>query len=351
MTVREVEPLPVAIVGCGHLGTYHARVYARTPGCRVVAVVDSDPHKAQKLAAELSCDALQTIDSLPGRVAAASIATPTTTHEEVALPLLAGGVDLLIEKPLAADSAAGARVVAAARKAGRTLAVGQIERCNPAFLVARRELRTPQFIESHRLATFVPRSLDVDVILDLMIHDLDLVLSLVQSPVEAIDAVGVSVITDGADIANARLRFADGRVANLTASRVSRQRMRKIRFFERSRYVSIDLNARKVDVIRLSRASGFAPPGEPGHGTGAQAPLPPEAAMLAAKGLALSHETIDVSEGDALENEIEAFLAGCRGLGPVAVDGEAGLKSLDLALQVRAAVARSVERLGDLDSR
>ncbi len=334
-----MEPIPVAVVGCGHLGTFHARVYSRHPGCRLVAVADLQQDRALRLAAELGCEAVFSAADLCGRVRAASVATPTSTHEEVSVSLLEAGIDVLVEKPLAVDTEAGARVVAAARRNGRVLAVGQIERCNPAFVLAGKELRAPRFIESHRLATFVPRSLDVDVILDLMIHDIDLVLSVARSPLEQVDAIGVPVVTAEADIANARLRFADGSVANLTASRVSQQRMRKIRFFERNLYVSVDLNSRRVESSRLVPSCGPAAPD-----------LAPEGALLAARGLRLEQRSIEAIEGDALVTQIGAFLAACAGTGKPVVDGEAGLASLDVALQVRAAVASSVARLGGMVS-
>jgi predicted dehydrogenase len=332
-----VQPIPVAVVGCGHLGTFHARVYSRNPGCRLVAVADLQQERAVRLAAELGCEAVSSSADLSGKVRAASVATPTSTHEEVSVSLLDAGIDVLVEKPLAVDTEAGARTVAAAKRNGRVLAVGQIERCNPAFLLARKELRAPRFIESHRLATFVPRSLDVDVILDLMIHDIDLVLSVARSPLEQVDAIGVPVVTGEADIANARLRFADGSVANLTASRVSRQRMRKIRFFEQNLYVSVDLNGRRVESSRLV-ASSDPPSPDPA----------PEVALLAARGLRLEQHSVDAIEGDALATQIAAFLAASAGTGKPVVDGDAGLASLNVALQVRAAVASSISRLGGM---
>ncbi len=334
-----MEPVPVAVVGCGHLGTFHARVYSRDPACRLIAVADIIPERAQKLAAELGVEPLYDASMVIGRVAAASVATPTLTHEAIAGMLLAQGVDVLVEKPLAADPEAGARIVAAARNAGRVLGVGQIERCNPAFVAARSDLKSPRFIESHRLASFVPRSLDVDVVLDLMIHDIDLVLSLAASPLERLDAIGVPVITQAADIANARLRFGDGSVANLTASRVSGQRMRKIRFFERNLYLSVDLQNRRLERVRLTPLSTRESP-EPA--------APPEALMLAARGLRLDRASVEITEGDALVSQLAAFLAAVRGEGRPAATGEEGLRSLEVAVRVREAVATSLARLGEV---
>lgn len=332
-----MEPIPVAVVGCGHLGTFHARVYAREPRCRLVAVVDIVPERAQKLAAELGVEPLFDAESLAGRVRAASVATPTTSHESIAVGLLGAGIDLLVEKPLAADPEGGARIVAAARSAGRRLAVGQIERCNPAFVAARADLKSPRFIESHRLATFVARSLDVDVVLDLMIHDIDLVLSLATSPLEGIEAVGVPVITHAADIANARLRFGDGSVANLTASRVSSQRMRKVRFFDRSLYLSVDLQHRRIERVRLSPLPADERPDPAGS---------PEALLLAARGMRLERAELEIAEGDALVTQIGAFLDAVTGCGRAAATGEEGLRSLEVAVRVRESVSASLARMG-----
>jgi predicted dehydrogenase len=265
-----------------------------------------------------------------------SIATPTITHQEIAEEFLAERVHVLVEKPIGSSVPGGTAMVAAARRFDRVLAVGHIERCNPAFVQARTMLTGPRFMESHRLAPFVPRSLDVDVILDLMIHDLDLVLSLARTAVEGVEAIGVPVITDEADIANARIRFQDGSVANLTASRVSRTRMRKIRFFERNLYLSVDLAAKQLESVQLSHSP------EP---IAIPVDAPADAQMLARKGLLLRHAATQV-DGDALETEIRCFLESCIGRGAPAVDGEAGLACLRLAVAVRDAVAASMRRLG-----
>ncbi|MDM7915202.1 MAG: Gfo/Idh/MocA family oxidoreductase, partial [Candidatus Eisenbacteria bacterium] len=291
-------PVDVAVVGCGHLGTFHARTWSRNPRARLVAVADVVEERARRLGEELGCATVISHRDLPPGVRAASVAVPTSAHAEVSIDLLRAGVDVLVEKPLAADPVDGAEMVRAARESGRVLAVGQIERCNPAFREARERLGRPRFIESHRLATFVPRSLDVDVVLDLMIHDIDLVLSVAGSPLERIDAVGVPVITGGADIANARLVFSDGLVANLTASRVSGSRLRKIRFFAPNLYLSVDLGERRVEEVRLERIDRSDPP--PAAGT-------PEEAILAARGMRLVRGSLPPLEGDALRSEIESF--------------------------------------------
>lgn len=334
--------IPVGVVGCGHLGTFHARTYARDPRCELCLVVDRNEERVRKLADELNCEAATSVDAMSGSVKAASVATPTTTHEEVSVALLADSVDVLVEKPIAHDPLSGARIVAAARQHGRVLAVGHIERCNPAFVHGRKELQAPRFIESHRLSVFVPRSLDVDVILDLMIHDIDIVLSVASSPLESVDAIGVPVLTQQADIANARLRFADGSVANLTASRVSREKMRKIRFFDRNLYLSVDLLERRVERAALRKIEPAAVEALQGLG--------PEEAWLAAQGMRLDRESVDAPDGDALATEVGAFIDACHGEGDPVVDGEAGLQNLEVALRVREGVAASIARLGGTDT-
>jgi predicted dehydrogenase len=226
------------------------------------------------------------------------------------------------------------------------LAVGHIERFNPAFAAARKVLGRPYFVESHRLSTFVPRSLDVDVVLDLMIHDLDLVLSLVPSEVEAVDAVGVPVLTSGDDIANARLRFADGAVANLTASRVSRERVRKIRFFGRHRYVSLDLMERSGEQVLLHQLPDGLPPGAAEAAAHAETPEAALAVYLGARRLRLEHGPIPVPEGNALESELRDFLGAVEGGTLLGASGEEGVRNLDLALRIQAKIEESRGRLG-----
>jgi len=332
-----MTPIPVAVVGCGHLGTFHARTYAHDRRCELTMVVDIVEERARRIASELGCEHARSVGALRGRVRAASVATPTTTHEEVSVALLSEGIDVLVEKPIADDPLSGARMVATARRYGRVLAVGHIERCNPAFLLAREQLDAPRFIESHRLSVFVPRSLDVDVVLDLMIHDIDIVLSVCGSPIESVDAIGVPVLTEQADIANARLRFADGGVANLTASRVSREKMRKIRFFDRHRYLSVDLLARRIEGAAIRKAEPATKVATDGAGG--------EAAWLAAQGLRLERWNRDAPHGDALATELGAFLVAVSGDGQPVVDGRAGLQSLEVALRVREAVAASLARI------
>ena len=252
-------PLRVAVIGVGYLGRHHARILSTLPGVELTAVVDINRKRADEIAATHGTRALYDARDVQGIVDAVTIAVPTGLHAQIALPLLAAGVPVLVEKPMAASLEQADAMIAAAAQAGVPLAVGHTERFNPAIEAARRMLTAPRFIEVHRLGTFPERSLDIDVVFDLMIHDLDVVLSLVGSDVESIDAVGVPVLTGRVDIANARLRFANGCIANLTASRISRDRVRKIRFFQPSAYLSIDYAAQKLEVWRLVRDDG-APP-------------------------------------------------------------------------------------------
>ncbi len=251
--------LRVAVVGVGHLGRHHARILSSLPGVRLVAVVDTNRRRADEIAAGVGTRSAEDARDLIGEVDAVTVAVPTERHLEVALPLLASGIHVLVEKPMARSLEDADEMIAAAARAGVVLAVGHTERFNPAVAAARPLLADPRFIEVHRLGTFPERSLDIDVVFDLMIHDLDVVLSVVRSPVESVEAVGVPVLTGRVDIANARIRFANGCIANLTASRISRDRVRKIRFFQPATYVSIDYGLQKVEVWRLVNGEGPKP--------------------------------------------------------------------------------------------
>jgi predicted dehydrogenase len=245
-----------AVIGVGHLGRHHARILSDLEGVELVGVVDVNPQRAQEIAEIHRTKALAPGD-LAGAVDAVVVATPTASHAEVARPLLERGIAVLVEKPIARSILEADAIIAAGRAGGTIVAVGHTERFNPAVEAARGRLVSPRFIEVHRLGTFPDRSLDIDVVFDLMIHDLDVVLSLVDSEVESIDAVGVPVLTGRVDIANARVRFANGCLANLTASRISRDRVRKIRFFQPSAYLSIDYAAQKVEMYKLVTGGGM----------------------------------------------------------------------------------------------
>lgn len=302
----------VAVVGVGHLGKHHARILSTLPGVELVAVVDTNRARAEEIAAANGTTALFDSAELAGKVDAVSIAVPTERHLEVALPLLRAGVPVLVEKPMARSLEEADAMIAAAAERGVVLAVGHTERFNPAVDAARPMLHDPRFIEVHRLGTFPERSLDIDVVFDLMIHDLDVVLSLVRSDVESVEAVGVPVLTGRVDIANVRLRFANGCIANLTASRISRDRVRKIRFFQPAAYVSIDYAAQKLEVYRLVKGEGSMPSIQGGD--------------------------VPVANEEPLKRELADFIdAVVTGRAPH-VDGAQGRKALELATRIVSAM-------------
>ena len=241
----------IGVIGVGHLGQHHARLLASMDGVELAGVCDINRARADEIGARFSAPAFGDSCELLGRVDAVTVAVPTVAHIDVALPFLQTGVATLIEKPIAASVADADRLVDAAERGGAMLATGHTERFNPAVAAALPIISEPRFIEIHRLGTFPERSLDIDVIFDLMIHDLDLLLRVVRSEVTGVEAVGVNVLTPKADIANARLRFASGCIANVTASRISRERVRKARFFQNDAYVSIDYAAQELEVFRL----------------------------------------------------------------------------------------------------
>jgi len=297
--------LRLAVVGVGHLGKHHARILASLPGVELVAVVDTNRARAQEIAAANRTLAAFDYREILGQVDAVTLAVPTEMHRDIALAFLAAKVPVLVEKPIARSLAEADEMIDAAADAGVVLAVGQTERFNPALAAARPLITDPRFIEVHRLGTFPERSLDIDVVFDLMIHDLDAVLSLVDSDVESLEAVGVPVITNRVDIANARLRFANGCIVNLTASRISRDRVRKIRFFQPSAYISIDWATQKVEVYRLVKGSGPAPSIEGGE--------------------------LDVVNEEPLKRELADFVEAVVARRAPVVTGEAGRRALSVA--------------------
>jgi len=251
--------LRIAVIGVGHLGKHHARILSSLPGVELVSVVDTNEPRAREIAQAHGTRPAIDYRDLLGDVDAVTIATPTESHRDIALAFVRAGVAVLVEKPMTRTLEEADELIDTANDAGVTLAVGHTERFNPALEAARPLLTDPRFIEVHRLGTFPERSLDIDVVFDLMIHDLDVVLSLVASEVDSIDAVGVPVLTGKVDIANARVRFANGCTANLTASRISRDRVRKIRFFQPEMYLSIDYAAQTAETWRLVKNTGAAP--------------------------------------------------------------------------------------------
>ena len=300
--------LRIGVIGVGHLGRHHARILSSQAGADLVAVVDTNRPRAEEIAAANRTRPLFDARDLLGRVDAVTIAVPTDQHRDVALPFLSAGVPVLVEKPMARNVAEADELIDASRRAGVILAVGHTERFNPAIVAARPLLTDPRFIEVHRLGTFPERSLDIDVVLDLMIHDLDVLLSLVRAEVVSIEAVGVPVLTGRVDIANARLRFANGCIANLTASRISRDRVRKIRFFQPAAYVSIDYAAQKLEVWRLVTGRGAAPVIEGGD--------------------------VEVATEEPLKRELADFVDAVVSRRAPAVRGEDGRRALELAQQI-----------------
>ncbi len=240
--------LRVGVVGVGYLGKFHARIYAAMPEVELVGVVDADAETAARIAKEYGCQAFARAEDLLGKVDAVSIVVPTIYHLDVARPFLEAGVHMLMEKPLAATYADAKTIVEIAERNKVIFQVGHLERYNAGFMALAESVKEPRFIEAHRLGTFVERATDVDVVTDLMIHDIDIVMSLVHSPIREISAIGVPVLTEHADIANARIEFENGAVANVTASRVSNKKQRRIRVFGRHSYHALDFGDSQVEV-------------------------------------------------------------------------------------------------------
>jgi predicted dehydrogenase len=312
------QKLRAAVIGVGYLGQFHAEKLAALEGVELVAVVDADAARAKQIAATHGCEALIDPRELLGRVDLVSIAVPTEWHHEVALPLLEAGVHALVEKPIARSLEEADAMLAAARRGGAQLAVGHLERFNPAFRALAAAFDKPLFIDCERLSGFKERGIDVDVVLDLMIHDLDLVLSLARSEIAQTSACGFQVLTDSIDIANVRIEFADGCVANLSASRVSQAPVRKLRVFQTDGYASADLQAGKLRVLRRN--------------------------VNAARTGGIVEEEAAFDDRDALRAEIEAFVDAVRSGRRPAVAGEDGRKALALALEVGRLVRARLER-------
>ncbi len=318
----------VAVLGSGHLGREHARVYASLAGVEFVGVYDTDPAAAAAAAAYAGCAVLPSRETLLERADAVSICVPTPAHAAEAELCIDAGLHVLIEKPITDEVEAGRRLCALARRREIILQVGHIERFNPAMLAASPHIARPRFVESQRLAPFGRRGSDVAVVLDLMIHDLDLVLACVDEPVENVDASGVAVLSGNTDIANARLRFRHGCVANLTASRISMEKVRKIRFFQPDRYVSVDLLAGRVGALRAR--AGFDA-------------LAFQAALQRGESPdwrdAIEPIDVPVQAGEPLQLELASFVeCAMRGTPPL-VSGEQAVRALEVAVAVERALA------------
>ena len=306
--------LRTAVIGVGHLGSQHARIHAALAAegvSQLAAVCDVDAARARRVAKEWSTESTPDWHSLIGKVDAVSLAVPTESHCEIACALLAAGVHVLVEKPISRTLKEADQMIAASRKGRTVLQVGHAERFNPALVALRPYVKNPVYFEIHRVGQFTARSLDIDVVLDLMIHDLDIVQWLVGEDVEvtSLHAVGIPILTDRVDAANARLEFATGAVANITASRVGTEKIRKMRFFQPRDYIAVDYTTNYASISNLS------PPGTHGPWPG------------------VNTQTLEVKDIEPLRAEIEAFLDAAMNRSPPAVSGEDGRRALALALR------------------
>jgi predicted dehydrogenase len=300
--------MKVGVAGTGHLGYHHARILRGLASA--VVIYDPDESRASQVASELGVENARSLEELLSRCDAIVVACTTSAHHAVTLEAIAAGRHSLVEKPLASDSRQGRELLDRASSAGLVLAVGHVERFNPAVVAASPLITSPRFVEAHRLAPFKPRGTDVSVVMDLMIHDIDLVLSFVRSEVSEVHASGVAVLTDKIDIASARLQFANGAVANLTASRISREPMRKLRFFQERRYVSVDFAGRTVEAFEL-------------------------------KGESILPLAVEVGSSDPLTRELEDFLECCRSGAQPVVGAAEGVRALRAAEKITSAMAGS----------
>jgi len=299
-----LKKIRIAVVGAGEFGKRHMRVLRTCARADLVAAVDIDPARAREAAEQYGCEPLLDPRALKGKADAAVVAVPTTAHAEVGCALLEEGMDILVEKPIAQDLDSARRLMTTAAERSRLLQVGHLERFNPAVEALVKIVRLPLFFEIHRLSPFTPRSLDVDVVLDLMIHDIDVVLSLVGEMPEDIRGVGISILTPKVDIANVRLTFPKGCVANLTASRVSTERVRKLRLFQPHEYLSLDYS--KQEVFSLSVTGGQT----------------------------ITSHPLEVRQQEPLRRELEAFLDCIESRARPLVDGQSGLRALEVALAI-----------------
>lgn len=329
------ELLNVAVVGAGHMGRHHARVYSQTPECRLVAVVDKDLDRAQKIATEFGSKPYARLSEVPVDLHAATVAVPTVYHAEVAIPLLERGVHVLVEKPLAPDTVSAKHMVDVARRTGRVLQVGHSERFNPVVQAMLKMKLTPRFIETQRVSPFTFRSADVGVVFDMMIHDIDIVLHLVRQREYTLDAVGVAVLGKCEDVANARIRFGPHAAVNMTASRLALKTDRRIRIFAPTGYLSMDYQRKSgvaikldanLDVIRMARERNFE-----------------DLSQMAGLdyGSLVHVEPIVVTDVEPLRAEISSFLESVRTGGEAAVSAEEGYAAVEMAERITAAVRES----------
>src|SRR5215468_5026374 len=314
----EPRKVRVAVVGTGEFGRNHARVYRELESVQFAGVLDQDGSRAREIAKDFQTRAFQGIAELRGAVDAASVAVPTEAHREIGCALLEMGIDVLIEKPMARTVGEADELIGAAERNGRILQVGHVERFNPAVLAVEPVVNRPLFFEVHRLGVFTPRSLDVDVIYDLMIHDLDILLALVKEPVAEVKAVGIPVLTQKVDIAHARLEFAGGAVANVTASRVSTERVRKMCFFQQHEYISLDYARRDALRVGVKKAG----------------PQPE-----------FGFEKLNAPAVEPLHAELDAFVEAVKTRVAPKTDGAAGRAALELADRVMESIREHEARV------
>ena len=311
--------IKVGIIGVGYLGKYHLEKYLGIQGVDVVGICDTNRETGKRIAEENGIPYTGDYREFIGTVDAVSIVVPTVHHHRVAIDFLNAGVDVFVEKPITTSLDEAQSLIDTAESRGLVLQVGHLERFNPAVLALNGTMREPMFIESHRLSPFPDRSVDIDVILDLMIHDIDIILNIVKSPIRHIDAVGVPIITDQVDIVNARLNFESGCVANVTASRVSLEKMRKIRIFQSDAYISIDYAAQKIEVYKRI-----------GDGK---------------DHFSIVKQDMDISPSDYLGDEIRSFVEAVRTRGTPSVTGRDGKRALEVAMLIRERLEESMTRL------
>lgn len=303
-----MDTIPVAVIGTGYLGRFHAQKYANLPQVELVGVVDIDPKRAKEVARETNTAPLSDYRDLYTQIKAASVVVPTPSHHSIAKDLLEHEINVLLEKPMTTTLEEARELNRIAREKDLVLQVGHLERFNPAYLAVAQTVKNPLFIESHRLNSFQERGTEVDVILDIMIHDIDIILNLVDDEVRRIHAVGIPVISSMIDIANARLEFENGCVVNVTASRISDKSMRKIRIFQHDAYISIDFAAQGVSVYKKIEEEGKLP--------------------------YIVSEQLKIESKDSLEEEIKSFLASIKHKRKPLVPGEAGIRALQVALEI-----------------
>ena len=314
----------VAVVGVGALGKHHARIYSERADVELVAVVDINQERLYQVSSACSCPGYENYRDILDQVEAISLAVPTVEHARIGTDFLEKGIHILVEKPVSQTLDEAEHLIQAAKKSGAILHVGHSERFNPALLAVRPYIRDPRFFEAHRLGVFVPRSLDIDVVLDLMIHDLDLILYLVESEVQEIRAIGIPVLTQRTDIANARLAFKNGCVANVTASRVSTEMTRKLRFFQPQEYVSLDFSTQELEIHRVKSGD---------------------------TGMGIAEKTFEVTKEEPLKVEVEVFLSAiCEKETlkeyPDGCSGEEGKRALSLALEIKNIIEKDSDGKG-----